>query len=48
VLATQRAATQVERERVLATVGLIRALGGGWDTPVRVAQAAELVASPAP
>ncbi len=48
VLATQRAATQVERERVLATVGLIRALGGGWDTPVRVAQAAEPVASPAP
>lgn len=33
VLATQRAATQVERERVLATVGLIRALGGGWQAP---------------
>lgn len=38
VLATQRAATQVERDRVLATVGLIRALGGGWDAPQRVAQ----------
>lgn len=32
VLGTQRAATQIERERALATVGLIRALGGGWGT----------------
>ncbi len=31
VLGTQRAATQIGRERALATVGLIRALGGGWD-----------------
>lgn len=30
LLATQRAAAQVERDRALATVGLIRALGGGW------------------
>jgi multidrug efflux system outer membrane protein len=35
VLSTQRAATQVERDRALATVGLIRSLGGGWgDMPV--------------
>lgn len=32
VLGTQRAATQIERERALATVALIRALGGGWGT----------------
>jgi len=31
VLGTQRAATQIERERALDTVGLIRALGGGWE-----------------
>jgi outer membrane protein, multidrug efflux system len=30
LLATQRAALQVARERALTTVGLIRALGGGW------------------
>jgi multidrug efflux system outer membrane protein len=30
VLASRRAATQVERERALATVALVRALGGGW------------------
>jgi outer membrane protein, multidrug efflux system len=36
VLGTQRAATQVERERALATVALIRALGGGW--PARGAE----------
>jgi len=32
VLGTQRSQTQIERERVLATVALIRALGGGWET----------------
>jgi len=32
VLSTERAATQVERERALATVALVRALGGGWGT----------------
>ena len=36
VLGTQRAATQIERERALATVALIRALGGGW--PARGAE----------
>jgi outer membrane protein, multidrug efflux system len=40
VLATQRAATQVERDRALGTVALIRALGGGWGEPQRSAQAA--------
>jgi outer membrane protein, multidrug efflux system len=40
VLATQRAATQVERDRALATVALIRALGGGWGgSPVSAAAA---------
>jgi outer membrane protein, multidrug efflux system len=33
LLVAQRAATQVERDRALATVGLIRALGGGWGEP---------------
>jgi multidrug efflux system outer membrane protein len=31
VLATERGATQVHAERALATVALIRALGGGWQ-----------------
>lgn len=30
VLATERAAAQVERERALAAVALVRSLGGGW------------------
>ncbi len=30
VLATRRSATQIERERALATVALIRVLGGSW------------------
>jgi multidrug efflux system outer membrane protein len=33
VLATQRAALQTDRERALATVSLVRALGGGWQRP---------------
>ncbi len=33
VLATQRAALQTDRERALATVSLVRALGGGWQAP---------------
>jgi outer membrane protein, multidrug efflux system len=39
VLSTQRAATQVEGDRVQATVGLIRALGGGWGAPATAAAA---------
>ncbi len=31
VLAAQRAALQTDRERALATVALVRALGGGWQ-----------------
>jgi outer membrane protein TolC len=43
VLATQRAATQVKRERALAAVGLIRALGGGWgDRSAPLAMAASV------
>lgn len=37
VLATRRAATQIERERALATVALIRALGGGWEGAPKLA-----------
>ncbi len=37
VLANQRTATQVERERALATVALVRALGGGWDAAPKLA-----------
>ncbi len=48
LLATQRAATQIERDRALATVGLIRALGGGWGGPTwSAASAATLGHSPA-
>jgi multidrug efflux system outer membrane protein len=39
VLNSQRAATQVARERALATVGLIRALGGSWNSAPPVASA---------
>jgi multidrug efflux system outer membrane protein len=31
VLANQRALMQIERARAVATVALVRALGGGWD-----------------
>ncbi len=31
----ERTAVQLRGERALTTVGLIRALGGGWDVPVR-------------
>src|SRR5690606_16560808 len=34
VLASERAALQTERERALATVALVRAIGGAWDAPV--------------
>lgn len=37
VLTTQRAATQIERERALATVALVRALGGAWDASASAA-----------
>lgn len=33
VLGAQRAALQTDRERALATVALVRALGGGWEHP---------------
>lgn len=39
LLATQRAAAQIARDRALATVGLIRALGGGWGERGAAAQA---------
>lgn len=38
VLAAQRAALQADRERALATVALVRALGGGWDLPAPLAE----------
>lgn len=39
VLASRRGATQIERERALATVALVRALGGGWDAAPKLATA---------
>lgn len=39
VLASRRGATQIERERALATVALVRALGGGWDAAPKLAAA---------
>lgn len=37
VLASRRTATQIERERALATVALVRALGGGWNAAPKLA-----------
>lgn len=37
-LATERAATQLEAQRLLISVGLIKALGGGWN-PAQIAPA---------
>jgi multidrug efflux system outer membrane protein len=31
VSATERAALQTDRERALATVALVRSIGGAWD-----------------
>jgi len=45
VLAAQRAALQSDRERALATVGLVRALGGGWQRAAPVAGGASSPAS---
>ena len=36
-LATQRLATQIDGQRLFASVGLIKALGGGWQEPNRTA-----------
>ncbi|HYC71749.1 MAG TPA: efflux transporter outer membrane subunit [Opitutaceae bacterium] len=33
VLGAERAATQLDAQRLLASVGLFKALGGGWDAP---------------
>jgi outer membrane protein, multidrug efflux system len=46
-LAAERAAVQVRGQRFLATVGLIRALGGGWDSEEPKAPTSE-VTTPAP
>lgn len=43
VLAAERGATQLTAQRLLNTVGLIKALGGGWSRPVALA-----LHSPAP
>jgi len=40
VLVQQRAALRLDGERARATVNLIRALGGGWDTPLPADDAA--------
>ncbi|QBE61597.1 efflux transporter outer membrane subunit [Pseudoduganella lutea] len=37
--AVERTAVQLRGDRAITTVALIRALGGGWDTPVNTAQA---------
>jgi multidrug efflux system outer membrane protein len=39
-LRNQRQALQVKAAQYQAAVGLVRALGGGWDTPARVGAAA--------
>lgn len=39
VLAAQRSLAQAERERALAAVALVRALGGAWDAPTSVTAA---------
>ncbi|MBX3737791.1 MAG: efflux transporter outer membrane subunit [Candidatus Didemnitutus sp.] len=39
LLAAERAATQLHAQRLLNSVGLIKALGGGWSHPVAVASA---------
>jgi outer membrane protein, multidrug efflux system len=46
VLQQRRMASQLEGERARAAVGLIRALGGGWDSPVLAADSSS-VAGPA-
>jgi multidrug efflux system outer membrane protein len=37
LVAIERNAVQLRGERAVATVALIRALGGGWDAPRAVA-----------
>jgi multidrug efflux system outer membrane protein len=43
----RRQALQVRSAQYRATVGLIRALGGGWEAPIRQGEARQLAASPA-
>jgi len=40
LLAAERAETQLGAQRLVNSVGLIKALGGGWSTPTVVASAA--------
>jgi multidrug efflux system outer membrane protein len=39
LLSVQRLETQIKGARATSTVALIRALGGGWDAPVPLAEA---------
>jgi multidrug efflux system outer membrane protein len=39
LLATERASTQLGAQRLLASVALIKALGGGWTNPAAIASA---------
>ena len=45
-LSAQRAKSQSVGQRAVASVGLIRALGGGWGTPAAAAPATAATATP--
>jgi outer membrane protein, multidrug efflux system len=47
-VATGRASVQVRGQRYLATIGLIRALGGGWDVPAVNTQLTPAAEAPPP